>query len=348
MMSLDISFCAQEIDKERLLTVDDATDDPRFKDNPRVAGVIMDELEYRAQPRHREEILESITDAFFAVDDRWRITYLNQQAEAIRDRPRAMLLGNNLWEEFPNPKELAFYDQYHRVMETGEAAHFEAYFPPLETWFEVKAYPIETGGLSVYYNDVTARRKREKALEKNRLLLETSQRIAHLGHWDWDVDAGTMDWSDETYRIFGYEPGAIQPTVQTYIDAIPDPERSHVQTLMQQPLDAGRMEPDARCQVHRGVRPDGTERVVELEAQVVETSADGQPTRLLGTVLDITRQQQYEDALREEENLLARIFDTSAAAINVLDTDGRIVRANGRAKSDASCAPPRRHVAMGA
>jgi PAS domain S-box-containing protein len=56
-------------------------------------------------------------------------------------------------------------------------------------------------------------------------------------------------------------------------------------------------------------------------------------------VLDITRQQQYKDALREEENLLARIFDTSAAAINVLDTDGRIVRANGRAKEVLGLTP---------
>ena len=129
-----------------------------------LAGVVMDELEYRAQPRHREKILESITDAFYAVDDEWQFTYLNERAEALLQRPREELLGNNVWDEFPEAKELAFYDEYHRAMQTGEAAEFEAYFPPLRTWFEVKAYPMETGGLSVYFNDVTERKDREERL----------------------------------------------------------------------------------------------------------------------------------------------------------------------------------------
>ncbi len=121
-----------------------------------LADVVMDELEHRAQPRHRKEILESITDAFYALDDEWRFTYVNQRAETLLECSREAVLGEVIWEMFPETKELPNYEEYHRAVETGEPAHFEAYSPPFEAWFSVNAYPFD-GGLSVHFNDVTSR-----------------------------------------------------------------------------------------------------------------------------------------------------------------------------------------------
>jgi PAS domain S-box-containing protein len=256
-------------------------------------------------------ILESITDAFVAVDSDWRLTYVNERAEHMLRRSRDELLGEGLWEQFPEAVELEFYDTYHRVMETGEPAELEAYFPPLETWFEVKVHPMDTGGLSIYFDDVTTRKKQEEALQDSHMLLEESQRIARLGHWDWDVTTGAIEWSDETFRILGYEPGAIEPSVDTYFDAVPEPERTRLQTLTREALDTGHIEPANRRTEHRIVRPDGTERVVELEARVADTSAEGQPTRLLGTVLDVTRRRKREEQLR----LMSRAVEDVAESV---------------------------------
>ncbi|MFB6170464.1 MAG: GAF domain-containing protein [Haloarculaceae archaeon] len=109
------------------------------------------------------EVLERVTDAFFALDDDWRFTYVNEQAERLLDRSAEALVGENVWEEFPEAEELAFSEQYRTAMEMGEAVAFEEYFPPLETWFAVRAYPSPTG-LSVYFRDVTDRHEREQAL----------------------------------------------------------------------------------------------------------------------------------------------------------------------------------------
>ena len=95
--------------------------------------------------RRTTRILESITDAFFALDRDWRFTYLNDQAERLLSRARADLLGKNVWDEFPAAVGTDFDRQYHRAVDERTAVAFEAYYPPpLDTWFEVGPTPPPT------------------------------------------------------------------------------------------------------------------------------------------------------------------------------------------------------------
>lgn len=127
--------------------------------------------------RERNRILESIGDAFFAVDPDWVVTYWNGEAERILQRPREEILGKNLWAVYHDAVELDFYREYHRAMETGEIVRFEEFYPATGSWFEVTAYPsIE--GLSIYFRDVTERKQAEaEMLELNRQLQIYSERL---------------------------------------------------------------------------------------------------------------------------------------------------------------------------
>jgi PAS domain S-box-containing protein len=122
-------------------------------------------LELHLSSRAFANLLESISDAFFALDTNWTFTYVNQQAEAVLERSREELLGKNVWQEFPEAVDLPFYTHYHRAVDTGEQVSFEAYFPPLKAWFRVNAYPYEDG-LSVYFNDVTEQVEQTIALQE--------------------------------------------------------------------------------------------------------------------------------------------------------------------------------------
>ena len=122
-------------------------------------------------------ILESITDAFFALNHEWRFTYLNTQAERLLGRTRAELLGRNVWEEFPATVEAAFYREYHRAVAERVPVTFEAYYPPpLDAWFEVRAFPSPEG-LSVFFHDITARFERGR---RERFLAELAERARRL------------------------------------------------------------------------------------------------------------------------------------------------------------------------
>ena len=114
--------------------------------------------------KQRDNILESIGEAFFAVDRDWNITYWNAAAEKTMGRSRDEVLDHNLWDMFPAAVVLESYRQYYHAMNTGEAVHFEDYYPPMETWFGVSAYP-SANGLSVFFTDITQQKNATKALE---------------------------------------------------------------------------------------------------------------------------------------------------------------------------------------
>ncbi|MFC7141449.1 PAS domain-containing protein [Halosimplex aquaticum] len=139
-------------DVERVVV--SAEDITRLKEQARLLERSRDDLEHELN-----EVLDRVDDGFVALDDEWRFTYVNDQAAELLERPQQALVGRNVWDEFPEAVDSRFQREHERARETNESVSFEAYFPPLETWFDVAAYPSESG-LSVYFRDVTERKAR--------------------------------------------------------------------------------------------------------------------------------------------------------------------------------------------
>ena len=112
-------------------------------------------------------ILESLTDAFYAVDKDWRFTYLNKRCEPLMHRSTEELIGKNIWEEFPNAVGSTFHEQFLRAVDQQVAVSIEDYYPPLDSWFEVRAYPSADGGLSVYFHNINERAERRHLEQLN-------------------------------------------------------------------------------------------------------------------------------------------------------------------------------------
>ena len=130
--------------------------------------------EAERERQRASDILESIGDAFFALDQHWQFTYLNAQSEPLLQRRREELRGKNIWHEFPEAVGSTFYQQYHKAREQQITVSFEEWYPPLQTWFEVRAYP-SPDGLSVYFHNINERKQIEH--ERERLL-----EIEHQAH----------------------------------------------------------------------------------------------------------------------------------------------------------------------
>ncbi|MGY1773853.1 SpoIIE family protein phosphatase [Blastococcus sp. SYSU D00813] len=127
----------------------------------RLLGAAYDTTSARAADLHVARVLEAMNEAFFSLDRDWRFAYVNRRAEEVLDRPRSELVGGDIWELFPHAVGSDFETHYRGAVATGQERVFEAYYPePLEAWYEVRAWPTPDG-LSVYFLDVTERRRAE-------------------------------------------------------------------------------------------------------------------------------------------------------------------------------------------
>jgi len=125
--------------------------------------------ETRKSRREILAILESITDGFFALDNMWRFTYVNKRAEELLGRRKEALLFRNMWEALPELTGTSFYRECHRAKDEKTPVTFEEYYSRIDKWFEVNVYPYENG-LSVYFSDITERKRIEEELETSKRL----------------------------------------------------------------------------------------------------------------------------------------------------------------------------------
>jgi len=157
-------------------------------------------------------ILESITDAFFALDHEWRFSYVNAEAERMLQGTREALVGRRIWEAFPAAVGSEFEAQFQRAMRERTTVTFQAHYPPpLDAWFDVRGYPSEAG-LSVYFRDITDERRREE--ERERLLAELERLNAR--------QLNSLEQSEERFRL-------MVEGVRDYAIFMLDPE-GHIST----------------------------------------------------------------------------------------------------------------------
>ena len=132
--------------------------------------------------RFRGEMLAQVSDdGLLLLGKDWRCTYCNEQGARMIGRSVEQLLGQCVWDLFPHAVGTNFEACYRRAMESGQPVHFEEFYPePLNLWLECSCYPSNEG-LSVYFRDVTQRKRVEAALQQNAALFATLIEQAPMG-----------------------------------------------------------------------------------------------------------------------------------------------------------------------
>jgi PAS domain S-box-containing protein len=268
-----------------------------------------------------QRILESITDAFFALDADWRFTYVNREAEKLLQRTSAELLGRSIWEEFPDAVGTTFEAMYRQAAEERRTVQFQAFYSPLETWFEVRAFPAYNG-LSVYFRDITEQMRAEDALQHQSYITRTIT----------DNATAALFMMDERGRCTYMNPAA-EAMIGYSLDEIREiPLHDAIHHLHPD----GRPYPMADCPIDRALPEDDSIRAHEdvfirrngeffpVICAASPIFREHVPVGTVVEVRDVTEETRAARALSESEERFRSLVEATAAIVWTTPSSGEL------------------------
>jgi PAS domain S-box-containing protein len=258
-------------------------------------------------------ILESISDGFFTLDQNLVVTYFNKAAEELLDQKSTEILGRNLFDAFPEAKGSIFEEKYTVAVKEKRHLAFEVYFgvKPYENWYEVRVYPYEDG-ISVYFQVTTESKQAQEALRKSeettRALLNAPTESALL------IDRrGTILALNETaQQRLGRNMENIVG-VSAYDLLPPDLARERKARI------------DEVFRSGNPVRFEDEREGRYLDNRIYPVfDARGRAEQIAVFSSDITDRKQAEEALRRSEEQCRRIVNTAQEGIWVVDAEAKV------------------------
>ncbi|MBH0200670.1 MAG: PAS domain S-box protein, partial [Nitrospira sp.] len=236
------------------------------------------------------------------LDNNGCYTYMNSAHAAIYGYQPEELIGRS-WKTLYAPEAITQIEQYYFpiLLHLGHwAGEVKGLTKSGQDVFAEISLVLSEGGqdpdrwLICTCRDVTEWMIIQNRLEANQKSLAQAQALAHVGSWEWDVATGTETWSDEQFRIFGYAPQAITPTVETFREAIHPDDRVRVFTAVESAL----TENHPYEVSFRILRPSGESRDILCRGTVTRDT-EGHPIRMAGTVQDITEQKAVQQIMND-------------------------------------------------
>lgn len=288
-------------------------------------------------------VLESITDGVLMVDREWCYTYVNPQAAKMLGTDPGRLIGTSSKHVFPDVSGSDasgswVFKAWQRALHKNVPVTLETSYDFGQRWYGMCAYPHE-GGLTVYLQDISARKRHEREQQKWDAEYRHAQALAHLGSWELHLKTGELHWSAETCAIFGVEESPGKDRMEILRRSV-HPEDWPGLIAAQQRLQRG--EADINM-IYRIIRTDGEARILHELGSL--RPGEGDPVAA-GAVQDITEQQRIESALRQTSQELERaleatrlVMDRALDVIIVLDREGRFLQVSAASQRMWGYAP---------
>ncbi len=259
-------------------------------------------------------IFESISDAFFALDDSLVVTYFNNAAEKMLSCKASDVLGKPLFDSFPEARDSIFEVEYSKAIKEKKYKNFEVYFPvkPYDNWYDVRVYPQENG-ISVYFQVITERKKNEIKLQEKEEYLRTILQTTTDGFWVVGSNRRMLDVNQAYLMMVGYTREEFLKLTINDIDAEENPGATAQR--IERIIINGSEVFETRHR-HR----DGSIFDVEVSATFLKNNGD----QFVCFCRNITERKKAEKRV----NLLANMLDNAPGAISVHDMEGNFLYTN--------------------
>lgn len=249
----------------------------------------------------RDALINNIPDLMWSIDKEYRLIDANKAfydaLHYLSGKPIAP--GDSvIYDNLDEPSIKQWLGLYNRALigETFvEAIEIAA---GNSGWAEATLSPIyengEIVGAACYSKDINQRKVAEELIKQSEKNMAHAQRLAHVGSWDIELTGGNpfgkiAIWSDETYRILGYDKDTVTPSLQLFTDRLHPEDKEYVIGA----ISSGIANNDSSPIEYRVVWPDGTVRWLKSEGEVIQDS-EGNAVRIVGTHQDITKSKKLQ------------------------------------------------------
>jgi len=277
----------------------------------RSVGMVVDETELLEAQRDRDRlvsVMENTTDIVSMADGQGRVFYFNRAGYEVLGLPSDQPLDDVIGRVHPSwaarlVQEEGIPTAIREGSWLGETAVLDAQGREVPMSQLIMAHRGEDGEVDYVWTilrDMSERKAAEMVLERERKQLADAQAVAHVGSWIIQMPGAELIWSDEQYRVLGFEPQSVSPSLKTFLSVVHPDDLDRVSAQVEE--DMQRRTPGFSRTEHRIVTPQGI-RHVELSANV-EVDARGEVVRIVGTTMDITERIKAQQALSEANDML--------------------------------------------
>jgi PAS domain S-box-containing protein len=176
--------------------------------------------ELRASDDRTENFFGSLTDGFIALNQNWRVMYVNAIAATSVRLPREVLIGNVIWDLFPDVVDSDYYADCHQAMNERTPVHRDDFWPRYNIWFENHIFPIQNG-IAIMFRDITERKQLEKRLREESESLETINDLGQRLSAELNLERLMQDATDAATKLVGAQFGAF------FYNVVNPPEESY-------------------------------------------------------------------------------------------------------------------------
>ncbi len=270
--------------------------------------------------QERERIIERVTDAIVEVDQHWRFSLVNDQAEELYGMRETDLLGKDFWEVFDTAEGTRFEEEYRTVMERREPRSLVEYFPQLDGWFDVKAYPKDDGGIAFYFVDVTEQRERERRLTAQQRFIDATLDALQDVFFVLDEAGTLLRWNERLVEVTGIASGDLGDLDP--ITVFVEEDRGRVEEAIERVIECGSSTIQAEVRTASGDRIPYELRCTRLD----HPEADGHA--VAGIARDISERRRRERSLARQKALLSAQQESVLDGMLVVDETREIVSYN--------------------